>query len=39
LATYIKKTHSIVTDETEMNRENFGSLVKMATYVERKLHG
>lgn len=38
IATFIKKKYSIKTEETEMNRENFGSLVKMAMYVERKNH-
>ncbi len=39
IATHIKKKHSIITDESEMNRNNFGSLIKMSGYIERKLHG
>jgi acyl carrier protein len=39
IAAFIKKKYTVKTDEQEMNRENFGSLLKMAAYVERKQHG
>ncbi len=39
IAAFIKKKYTIVTGESEMNRDNFGSILKMAAYVERKQHG
>lgn len=39
IATFLKKKYAVVTQETEMNRENYGSILKMADYVERKLNG
>ncbi len=39
LATFIRKTYGLMTEQAEMNRENFGSIVRIAAYVERKAHG
>lgn len=39
IAAFLKKRFSIVTAEGDMNRSNYGSILKMADFVERKLHG
>lgn len=39
IAAHLKKKYGVATVESEMNRDNFGSIVKMAAYVERKNNG
>jgi acyl carrier protein len=39
IATFIRKTWGLETEQSEMNRDNFGSITKIAAYVERKADG
>lgn len=38
VSAFLRKKYSVITTESEMNRDNFGSILKMADYVERKLN-
>ncbi len=39
IATFIRKTYATETEQSEMTRENFGSVRRIAAYVERKANG
>jgi acyl carrier protein len=39
IATFLKKQFGAAAEPAEMNRDNFGSIVRMAAFVERKTHG
>jgi acyl carrier protein len=39
IAAFMKSRYDIATEESEMNMANFGSIVTMADYIERKKNG
>ena len=38
ISTFFKKQYGIITEQSEMNRDNFGSVEKMVTYAEKKIN-
>jgi acyl carrier protein len=38
IAAHLRKKYGVETKENEMNRDNFGSILKMAEYARRKGH-
>jgi len=37
IATFIQNTYGIIVEEEQMNRQNFGSVVKIVNFIEKEM--